>query len=310
MLSDFFSPNTICFICNNKAGLNKNKTSYGYICWNCLKKLSKHNINILNIKKFSVEELKNKVNTSTSTNISSFSEHAPSKTNYILKNVDLAEQLFNTQVLGETVDSIYKHQVNKILKQCTPKNKQYPERQQVLLKVIDLIGEPATPKERFLVAKAYSWSRVEYREKAIHYLELYLNNELYKEAYIHQFRNINDTEEIQKKYHLNEMYGYLAKAYIGTYDLAKALEIYEYLISIFPKHPLAYRGKCECLIKQNKLKECYNWLIEVQKLPYYKLNKKYSETAPENWFYYTINSLLNDVTEKLDNNYVYKSRKK
>lgn len=56
---DFFNPNTICFICNNKTGLNKNKTKHGYICHNCLLKLSKKNINILNIKKYTIDELKN-----------------------------------------------------------------------------------------------------------------------------------------------------------------------------------------------------------------------------------------------------------
>ena len=36
---DFFNPNTICFICNNKTGLNKNKTKHGYIYYNYLLKI-------------------------------------------------------------------------------------------------------------------------------------------------------------------------------------------------------------------------------------------------------------------------------
>lgn len=218
---------------------------------------------------------------------------------YQFSNVNLAEQLFNNQILGGSIDSIYKSQVIKILKQCTPENKKNPEKQQVLLKIIELIGEPKTPKERFLIAKAYAWSRVQYREQAIYYLELYLNNELWDNA-----------PAQSKLHHLNEMYGYLAKAYIGTYNFDKALGIYEYLITIFPQNPTAYRGKYNCLIKQNKLKECSLWIDSLKKLPYYKLNINYSQTSQENWFYFTINELEKDIKEKNDKNYVYKSKKK
>ncbi len=229
--------------------------------------------------------------------------------NIPVDNVELASQLFNTQVLGNGINPKYIHQVNKILKSCTPKGKKYPERQQVLLKVIELIGEPQNAKERFLVAKSYAWSRVSYRDSAIHYLKIYLNNPLYTEAYIHAFHNYNDSLEKRKLYHLSEMYGYLGKAYIGKYEFNKALLIYEYMISIFPEYPPSYMGKYEVLIKQNKLLYCKNWLINCKSLPYYKLTKQYGETENENWFHFTITRLLNDIEEKIKNGYVYRPRK-
>lgn len=228
------------------------------------------------------------------------------------KNVELAEQLFNTQILGTDVDLQYKQQVNKILNECTPRDKKYPERQQVLLKVVELIGEPKTPKERFLVAKSYAWSKVQYRDKAIYYLKLYLENELWKDAYIHKIHNYGDTERESKLYHLKEIYEYLAKAYIGKYDFDEALKIYEYLINIFPEHPSAYCGKYECLLKQNKLNECFEWIKKVKKSKYYKiyykdtiLNTKIKDT----WFKDTIDNILNDVVEKIKKGYIYKPRK-
>ena len=225
-------------------------------------------------------------------------------------NVELASQLFNTQVLGSDINKKYKYQINKILKDCTPKGDKYPERQQVLLKVIELIGEPQNPKERFLIAKSYAWSRVSYRNKAIYYLEFYLNNPLYEEAYIHHSRYYNDTIEKSKLYHLSEMYGYLGKAYIGEYDFNKALHVYEHMINIFPEDPPSYMGKCEVLIKQNKLLDCKNWLTTCKTLPYYKLNKQYGKTEEENWFHFTINRLLKDVEEKITKGYVYRPRKR
>lgn len=221
-------------------------------------------------------------------------------------NTELAYQLFETQMLGGNVNKKYKYSVNKVLKECTPKGDLYPERQQVLLKIIDLIGDPKTPKERFIVAKTYAWSRAEYRNDAIQYLELYLNNPLYKEAYIN---NVYDTPEKNKLHHLSEMYGYLGKAYIGEYDFDKSLSTYEHMINIFPENPSAYMGKCETLIKQNELSKCYDWLLNCKKLPYYKLNKQNGKTEEENWFHFTINRLIKDVKEKIDKGYIYRPRK-
>lgn len=218
-------------------------------------------------------------------------------------NSNLAEQLFNTQTLGKVIDNKYLYQINAILKECTPPDSKFPERQQVLLKIIDLIGEPSTPKERFIVAKAYAWSRADYRKKSIHYLEMYLHNELYYGA-----MRDNTPESLQS--HLSEMNDYLAKAYIGEYDFEKALNIYQNMIKQFPNDVPSYIGKCEVLIKQNKLDECHKWLTESKKLPYYKLNKNYGETEPENWFYFTINRLLKDVNDKINKGYKYRPRKK
>lgn len=225
-----------------------------------------------------------------------------------VNNVELASQLFKTQMLGGNIDKKYRCQVNKILKECTPKGDKYPERQQVLLKIINLIGEPKTPKERFLVAKAYAWSRVNYRQQAIKYLELYLNNNLYSE--IINTYSANNSYQEGLKHHLSEMYGYLGKAYIGEYNFDKALSVYEYMINNFPDSPPSYMGKCEVLTKQNRLHECHDWLISCKKLPYYKLNKNYNETSSVNWFYFTINRLLKDIEEKINKGYKYKSRKK
>lgn len=228
------------------------------------------------------------------------------KTNNI-NNVELALQLFETQTLGGDIEPRYKYQVNTILKECTPKGDKFPERQQVLLKVIELIGEPNTPKERFMVAKAYAWSRANYRQQAIKYLELYLNNDLYSE--IIRTYSANNSYQEGLKHHLSEMYGYLGKAYIGEYNFDKALSVYEYMIDKFPDDPPAYMGKCEVLTKQNRLQECHDWLVSCKKLPYYKFNKKYDETDNENWFYFTINRLLNDTGEKIRKNYTYRPRK-
>lgn len=210
-------------------------------------------------------------------------------------NTNLAEQLFNTLTVGNDIDNLYKFQVNKILKECTPKGKDFPNRQEVLLHIINLIGEPKNSKERFIIAKAYAWSHVKYRKEAIKYLELYLNNDLYIDSYSHKHHFHNSTLEDEKKYHLIEMYDYLAKAYEGEHDLEKALINYEKIIQIFPENPRGYVGKKRILIKLNKLEECHNWLCSVKKSKYYKIH--YIPTADgkklkDDWFKTTIDELI------------------
>lgn len=56
-----FSLHEKCFICKQDTGFNKYKTVHGYICKNCLDTLNASNINLLNIKKYSVDELQNNV---------------------------------------------------------------------------------------------------------------------------------------------------------------------------------------------------------------------------------------------------------
>lgn len=95
MSSDFFSSDTPCFICNQKTGLNKNKTSYGYICHKCMSKLIKQNINILNIKKYTVDELKDKVNSFSENNIISYNERRIGM-KYVVLQVVLKEKFIGT----------------------------------------------------------------------------------------------------------------------------------------------------------------------------------------------------------------------
>jgi hypothetical protein len=59
----YFDLKVECSVCENDCGLNRNKTKHGWVCNKCQKVLSKHNINLFNIKKYSVEELKNIIHT-------------------------------------------------------------------------------------------------------------------------------------------------------------------------------------------------------------------------------------------------------
>jgi len=66
-MSDFFNPNTNCVVCNKKTGLAKNKTKCGTICSSCMRKLNSKGFHPI-LKEYTVEELKNVINTTDSNN--------------------------------------------------------------------------------------------------------------------------------------------------------------------------------------------------------------------------------------------------
>lgn len=230
------------------------------------------------------------------------------KTN--IDNIELAEELFNTLSVGGSTSPKYERAIKKIENEYKDETG-YPDRQKILLKVIELAGEPITPKQRYLLAIAYAWSRANYREKAIYYLELYLNNEICDEI-CKRYSSDGNYEEGKKK-HLIEMYNFLAKAYISEYDFNKGLEISEKMIEIYPQNPMGYFTKTEALTKQNELNKCQEWLIEVKKSKYYKIYKYKDALGREfkdDWFYTSINRLLTETEEKIKKGYVYRPRKK
>lgn len=217
-------------------------------------------------------------------------------------NPELAYKIFQTLSVGYSYTYLEKLKINYILRNCKC-------RQDVLNKVIEVCGEPLTPFQRYIYAITYAWSNKEYRHLAIHYINWYLSNELWDGAYLNKYKISIQSSEEQKIDHLCNMYNYLFSAYIGVYDFDNALKTAEYTIQIDASNPQGYMAKCEVLIKLNKLNECKEWLEAQKKLPFYKFDKKHLETAPENWFYFTINRLLNDVNEKIEKGYVYKPRK-
>ncbi len=214
-------------------------------------------------------------------------------------NPNLALNIFHTLSVGYNSSFLEKILIKYILKDCK-------DRQDILNKVIEVCGEPNTPQKRYIYAITYAWSNKEYRNKAIHYLELYLNNELWEESFIHKFRNINDTFEIQKKDHIYDLTKYLAEIYEKEYQFNEALKNYEKMIKLDPYLPFGYNGKISIMIKKNKIDEAIQYLKVIKKSKYYCKNNNY---YPNNWLMASIDDLLKKCKNLKEKDYVYKPRK-
>lgn len=222
-------------------------------------------------------------------------------------NIDLAEKLLGNLSLGNANDSD-KKQIDAILKQC-------PTRQDVLNKVIELCGDPVTPRQRYIIAQAYAWSKTEFRRQAIIHIEQYLSNPLYEDAYKnhhHTFAYKQFTLNEEKNIHLSEMYSYLGKGYEGEYEFDKALLCYKKEQEFAPYWPSPYCHICEVLIKQNKLNEAMETYMLAKKSLYYKPIKYkdlIGKSCSDNTFKKVIDGHIIDLQEKIDTGYVYKPRK-
>jgi hypothetical protein len=124
----------------------------------------------------------------------------------IPNNEDLAAALFSA--LGEHVPhpSALEVEAKRLISQIE-------DRESLLLKVIELCGNPQTPKQLYLTAKAYSWLGRKYDRQTIQFAEAYLNTEGWSE--------LSNRTIVENGISMNHLFTQRASVFI---DLAKAQE--------------------------------------------------------------------------------------
>lgn len=204
-----------------------------------------------------------------------------------IDNSQLAYEVFNFDTEGE-----YSREVKKILKQ-------YPDRQDVFLKAIDLIGEPQTEKEKYIVAEAYLWSRAPFKLKGIEYGKKYLESELWKERYLYWDlpnnveNTLNNKKNVERTHFLHE----IGIIYESQYSFKEALECYEKEIEYTPFFQFGYIDKSKVLVKLNRKEEALELLLAFRRSKYCTDDCK--DIVEDN---------IVEVQKKIDKNYKYKPR--
>ena len=222
-------------------------------------------------------------------------------------NIELAEALLSAQTLpaGEKGS----RQIEKILKQCST-------RQAILEKVIELCGEPATPRQRYICAVAYTRGKADYRDKAIQALESYLANspceEAYKNAH-HIWGNKSLSADDERKIHLADMYAHLGKAYEDSHAFSQALASYNKELELTPFDAAAYCRISSAHVKKNQMTSAMNILLSARKSHYYKPIKYKTasgDTVTDDTFKKVIDNHIIDLEKKIENGYVYIPKKR
>ncbi len=233
-----------------------------------------------------------------------------------IDSVELAYQLLSTLSIGNEIPEQYKAVVLQELKTCDTKNTGYADRQTLLSRIIELTGAPDTPKQRYLLAKAYSWSHAEYRSKAIEYITLYLDNELFDGAYSKQ--QISDNPEnplnwvTPKNRHLYEMYSALGDAYLGEHEDKLAFFAYQKASEYAPSFTGPFFGMATACIHMNDLQGALTVFENAKKSPYYTKREWYDTNSGKYRdidFWKTIDKGEKEIKDKIEKNYVYRPKK-
>ncbi len=233
-----------------------------------------------------------------------------------IDTVDLALYLLSTLSIGSITPEKYKQTVENELRLCDVNNTGFPDRQTLLLRIIELAGNPDTPKQRYLLAKAYSWSHAEYRPQAIKYLNLYLNSDpycgAYENVYIPEDKNNPSSWVSPKNQHLSEMYSALGDAYLGEYMNQEALYAYQKANEYAPSFVGTYYAMANAYTHMNELEHALDVFENAKNSPYYLTRNWYDKISGQNreiTFWKSIDAGEKEIREKIERGYVYRPRK-
>ena len=197
-------------------------------------------------------------------------------------NIELAERLFDYRTYQPYVFDCPDEEVKKICINCKTI-------QDSLNKVIEYCGPPNTPRSRYLYAIVYSYSNVLYNERAIYYLNLYLENGLY---------DYYCTTERKKELHLFEIYNFLIDCYLKDLKLDDALKCAINFLKLYPKNVNGYFNLANVYLKLNDIDKSIEILDKISNLSLDKYEKERLERKKE------------DYLNKKKKKYIYKPVKK
>jgi hypothetical protein len=207
-------------------------------------------------------------------------------------NEDLAAALFS--LLGETIPHrrSLEDEANRIKSEIT-------DREKLLLKVIELCGNPQTPKQLYLTAKVYSWLGKKYYDQTIQYAGEYLHtegwNELPNHAKIENGIMINYAAAQRASVLID-----LAKAQEGTGHFEAALFNFMEAYRLEPYSAMDAIKAADVIAKLHGREEALMFLRQ-QKLSHYYGPVKYTDTIG--------NVHRNDVFKQLLDAHILKLQK-
>ncbi len=248
-----------------------------------------------------------------------FGKNKPSEKSKSLQNdpVEIAYYLFSTLSVGKETPPQYSEIIRRELELCDKNNTGYPDKQTLLNRVIELVGPPDTQKQRYLLAMAYSWSHAEFRAKAIEYITLYLQNELFEDAY----NNIIIPEDpanpaswvSPKNQHLSEMYLALGNAYLGENLNQEALSSFQMANEYAPSNSSTYYAMAKAYTHMNDLRGALSVFQSAKQSKYYVSRRWYDRVSGKYRdivFWKSIDAGEKEILEKIQKGYIYRPRKK
>nr|WP_319487903.1 hypothetical protein [uncultured Caproiciproducens sp.] len=183
-------------------------------------------------------------------------------------NTDLAAALFF--MLGEAVP----HR-RSLEEEAIGLRDEIEDREKILLKVIELCGDPQTPRQLYLVEKAYSWLGKKYYQETIRYAGEYLHtsswNELPNRIKIEDGITINYASAQRASVLID-----LARAQEGLGRLEAALFNFMEAYRLEPYSAMNAIKVADVIVKQHGKEEALQFLKQQRQSQYYE-SVKYTD---------------------------------
>lgn len=232
--------------------------------------------------------------------------------------IELAYDLFSTVGPVEQINPDNYETIRKIQSDCTETGKDYPDKEKILLKVVELASKQINSDSLFIIAMAYSMSKVKENDCAIKYLNMYLESGVSEYA-ISRYIGVNNPECSRQYIHLSQIYSELGDKYIINYDFKNAMKSFELMLendnlSRIPYgRQIPYLKIADTYRRMNELDNAIRTLEEAR-YPNDVFTKgddgwEYNIDYHKKEFSEIINRFLADYKEKRNKGYVYKPRK-
>lgn len=177
------------------------------------------------------------------------------------QNLDLAAALFF--LLGEAVP----HSTD-FEKEASGMIDEIKDREKLLLKIIQLCGTPHTPKQLYLLEKAYSWLGKKYDKETVEFAGRYLHTEGWDEL-PKRIKAENGISVNHAAAHRASVFIDLAKAQEGLEHLDLALSNFQTAYQLEPYNAMAAIKIADVLTKMRGKEEALQFLIQQKGSIYY-----------------------------------------
>lgn len=188
-----------------------------------------------------------------------------------INNPDFAEKLMSTFYCGSIMSSEEEIECQKIW------NENNNVRFEVLKRVVEICGDIDTPQARYIKAIAWSFNSVIYSNERIKAINHYLNNKLYKQAYINMVCTIDKGLKYGEKVHIMTMLQYMADAYCHLKMYDKEEETYKKIYDLKVIIPNSCIGLAKFYSKRGQRDKAIELLRKEKKTLTYFLNKEYRQ---------------------------------
>ncbi len=220
----------------------------------------------------------------------------------VVNDVDVADSIIKLlTTLGGPETSVADKRARTIIEGSARKHGGNANLQELYLEAVRLVGAAETPKQKRVLAEAYSCCHTEYTLYAIKAIEEYIKSGFDFSPLENTYKPSMTSEMLRNEY-ISGIYSQLGKLYETSHDFDKALLCYRKQLEYDTWSHFPYLNIAEVMRKKNDLDSAIATLEEAKTHPNYSGNQ-------DLFYSQVIDNYLNDMKQKKERGYVFRKKK-